>query len=84
MCLSDEVKAVAAAATSCCLTLLRNISASSTAGARGRTGNNAIVDERMRVKSMAKPETLRELAMFSPVYDVVSNSVPVDVVVETY
>jgi phosphoglycolate phosphatase-like HAD superfamily hydrolase len=31
-----------------------------------------------------KPETLRELATFSPVYDVVSNSVPVDVVVETY
>jgi uncharacterized OsmC-like protein len=39
---------------------------------------------RMRVKSTAKPETLRELATFSPVYDVVSNSVPVDVVVETY
>ena len=39
---------------------------------------------RMRVKSTAKPETLRELATFSPVYDVVSNSVPVDLVVETY
>lgn len=39
---------------------------------------------RMRVKSDAKPETLRELTKFSPVYDVVSNSVPVDVVVETY
>jgi hypothetical protein len=39
---------------------------------------------RMRVKSEAAPETLRELAQFSPVYDVVSNSVPVEVVVETY
>jgi hypothetical protein len=38
----------------------------------------------MRVKSEAAPETLRELAQFSPVYDVVSNSVPVEVVVETY
>lgn len=39
---------------------------------------------RMRVKSKAHPETLRELAKFSPVYDVVSNSVPVDVTIETY
>lgn len=39
---------------------------------------------RMRVKSDAKPETLRELASFSPVYDVVSNSVPVEVAIETY
>lgn len=39
---------------------------------------------RMRVRSEADPEMLRELAQFSPVYDVVSNSVPVDVVVETY
>jgi uncharacterized OsmC-like protein len=39
---------------------------------------------RMRVKSKAKPETLRELAKMSPVFDVVSNSVPVDLVVETY
>jgi uncharacterized OsmC-like protein len=39
---------------------------------------------RMRVKSQAKPEVLRELAMFSPVYDVVSNSLPVELVVETY
>jgi uncharacterized OsmC-like protein len=39
---------------------------------------------RMRVKSMATPATLRELAMFSPMYDVVSKSVPVDVVVDTY
>lgn len=39
---------------------------------------------RMRVKSQASPETLRQLAMFSPVYDVVSKSVPVDLEVETY
>jgi|APTNR8051073442_1049403.scaffolds.fasta_scaffold02380_5 uncharacterized OsmC-like protein len=39
---------------------------------------------KMRIKSSAKPETLRELAKLSPVFDVVSNSVPVDVVVETY
>jgi uncharacterized OsmC-like protein len=39
---------------------------------------------RMRVKSEAAPQTLRELAQFSPVYDIVSNSVPVEVVVETY
>jgi hypothetical protein len=38
----------------------------------------------MRVKSDADTETLRELAMFSPVYDVVSGSVPVDVTIETY
>jgi hypothetical protein len=38
----------------------------------------------MRVKSEAKPEMLRELAQLSAVYDVVSRSVPVDVVVETY
>jgi uncharacterized OsmC-like protein len=39
---------------------------------------------RMRVKSEASPATLRELAKFSPVYDVVSNSLPVQVIVETY
>jgi uncharacterized OsmC-like protein len=39
---------------------------------------------RMRVKSAAGAETLRELAMFSPIYDVVSNSVPVDVRIETF
>lgn len=38
----------------------------------------------MRVKSQATVDTLRELAKFSPVYDVVSNSVPVKVNVETY
>ena len=36
----------------------------------------------MKVKSEAPAETLRELALFSPVYDVVSNSLPVDLVVE--
>jgi len=39
---------------------------------------------RMRVRSDASPETLTELAKFSPVYDVVSNSVPVEVAIETY
>lgn len=39
---------------------------------------------KMRVKSMADPEVLRELTTFSPVYDVVSRSVPVDVAIETY
>ena len=39
---------------------------------------------RMKVKSNAERATLRELAEFSPVYDVVSQSVPVEVEVETY
>lgn len=39
---------------------------------------------KMRVQSKADPEVLRELTMFSPVYDVVSRSVPVDVAIETY
>lgn len=39
---------------------------------------------RMRVKSAAPPDLLRELTTFSPVFDVVSRSVPVDVVLETY
>ena len=39
---------------------------------------------RMRVKSAAGPETLAQLAKFSPVYDIVSNSLPVEVMVETY
>jgi uncharacterized OsmC-like protein len=38
----------------------------------------------MKVKSEAPAETLRELALFSPVYDVVSNSLPVDLVIEKY
>lgn len=37
-----------------------------------------------RVKSKAAVSTLKELAKFSPVYDVVSNSLPVEVRVETY
>jgi uncharacterized OsmC-like protein len=48
-----------------------------------RKGYSAI-RVRMRVKSKASPETLRELAGMSPVLDVVSRSVPVDVVVQTY
>jgi uncharacterized OsmC-like protein len=42
------------------------------------------VSVRMRVKSAAKSEILGELAKYSPVYDIVSNSLPVDVTVETY
>ena len=37
---------------------------------------------RMRVKSQASAETLEELALFSPVYDIVSRSVPVALVLE--
>lgn len=37
---------------------------------------------RMRVKSAASAETLRELALFSPVYDVLSKSLPVELVVD--
>jgi hypothetical protein len=36
------------------------------------------------VKSKVKPAALRELAKFSPVFDIVSNSLPVVVNVETY
>jgi uncharacterized OsmC-like protein len=39
---------------------------------------------RMRVKSGAAPTTLRELAQFSPVFDVVSRALPVKVAVETF
>lgn len=39
---------------------------------------------RMRVKSDATPEQLAQLAKYSPVYDIVSNSLPVEVMVETY
>lgn len=39
---------------------------------------------KMRAKSDADSETLAALAKFSPVYDIVSNSLPVDVTVETY
>lgn len=38
----------------------------------------------MRVKSKGTPSVLRELAKFSPVFDIVSNSLPVVVNVETY
>lgn len=37
----------------------------------------------MRVNSDAAPATLKQLAQFSPVYDVVSRSVPVEVRIET-
>ena len=36
----------------------------------------------MRVKSPASAVTLKELALFSPVYDILSNSLPVEVVLE--
>ena len=38
----------------------------------------------MKVKSEAPAEQLKELALFSPVYDVVSNSLPVELNIETY
>lgn len=38
---------------------------------------------RMRVKSSASATQLRDLATYSPVYDIVSNSLPVEVVVES-
>ena len=39
---------------------------------------------KLRVKSEAAPSKLRELAQFSPVFEMVSRSVPVEVDVETY
>ena len=39
---------------------------------------------KMRVKSEANAEELKELAMYSPVFDIVSNSLPVDLVVEKF
>lgn len=39
---------------------------------------------RMRVQSQAAPGVLRELAQYSPVFDIVSKSLPVQVAVETY
>jgi uncharacterized OsmC-like protein len=39
---------------------------------------------KMRVKSEASAEELKELAMYSPVFDIVSNSLPVDLVVEKF
>ena len=38
----------------------------------------------MRIKTDAPAELLHQLAAFSPVHDVVSRSVPVDLVIETY
>lgn len=38
----------------------------------------------MRIRTDAAPEQLRALAEFSPVHDVVSRSVPVDLTIETY
>jgi len=46
-----------------------------------RKGYNK-VRVRMRVKSAASADTLKELAMFSPVYDITSRSLPVELVVE--
>lgn len=39
---------------------------------------------RMRVKTKALPETIKTLTQMSPVFDVVSKSVPVAVSIETY
>jgi uncharacterized OsmC-like protein len=39
---------------------------------------------KMRVQSKGSPAVLRELARFSPVYDVVSRALPVEISVETY
>jgi hypothetical protein len=38
----------------------------------------------MRVKSGASVEELTEMALFSPVYDVISNSLPVEFTLTTY
>ena len=48
-----------------------------------RRGFNKVVVN-MRVKSKASIEELTELAMFSPVYDIISNSLPVDFFLTTY
>ena len=39
---------------------------------------------KMRVKSSASPQALRELAQYSPVFDVVSRALPVRIEVETF
>lgn len=39
---------------------------------------------RMRVKTKAPPEAIKALTKMSPVFDVVSKSVPVTISVETY
>jgi hypothetical protein len=48
-----------------------------------RKGYSAI-RVRMRVKTTAMPETIKALTQMSPVFDVVSKSVPVTVSIETY
>ena len=48
-----------------------------------RKGYNA-VRVNMRVKSQASVEQLTAMAMFSPVYDIISKSLPVEFVLETY
>lgn len=48
-----------------------------------RKGYSAI-RVRMRVKTKAEPATIRALTAMSPVFDVVSRGVPVDVKIETY
>ena len=48
-----------------------------------RKGFNKVT-VKMRVKSEASAEELTELAMYSPVYDVVSNSLPVEFQLTTY
>ncbi len=39
---------------------------------------------KIRAKTSATPDTLEALAKYSPVYDIVSNSLPVEVTIETY
>jgi uncharacterized OsmC-like protein len=48
-----------------------------------RKGYSAI-RVRMRVKTKAGPEAIKAMARMSPVYDVVANSVPVALAIETY
>jgi uncharacterized OsmC-like protein len=48
-----------------------------------RKGYQAI-SMRMRIKTDGSADLLRKLADFSPVFDVVSRSVPVDLTIETY
>lgn len=43
-----------------------------------------VIRARMRVKTDAAPETIKAITSFSPVLDVVSKSVPVEISIETY
>ena len=43
-----------------------------------------VIRVKIRARSDADPSTLKTLAKYSPVYDVVSRSVPVELMVETY